>query len=108
MFYIKRWTKLRKLRKEKSRMQNIQVNHKWISAQKYARETGLGVEKVKQFIRAKKIEGEQTDDGYWKVKVYDNDAVSREIFEKEHARVIELETIVNSMKSMLEGVKTWN
>lgn len=43
--------------------------------------------------------------GYWKVKIYDNDAVSREIFEKEHARVIELETIVNSMKNMLEGVK---
>lgn len=43
--------------------------------------------------------------GYWKVKIYDNDAVSREVFEKEHARVIELETIVNSMKNMLEGVK---
>lgn len=52
-----------------------------------------------------RLKGLKLKSGYWKIKVYDNDAVSREIFEKEHARVIELETIVNSMKNMLEGVK---
>ena len=28
----------------------MSINHKWMSATEYARQTGLGVEKVKQFI----------------------------------------------------------
>ncbi len=87
-------------------MQNIQVNHKWLSAKAYAEQTGLGVEKVKQFIRAGKIEGEQTDDGYWKVKVYKDDAVSREEYNKVLEENTELKTTLNMMKKVLEGVKT--
>ena len=50
---------------------------------------GLGVEKVKQFIRDGKIEGEQTEDGYWKVKVYNDECVSKEVFDEEHQKRIE-------------------
>lgn len=85
-------------------MQNIQVNHKWISASEYAKQTGISPEKAIQMIHNGVLEGTQTDKGYWKVKVYKDDAVSREIYEKKCARVTELETIVNAMKIMLEGV----
>ncbi len=82
------------------------VNHKWISAKAYAEATGLGPEKVKQFIRTGKLEGLQTEDGYWKVKVYSEDAVSRKIYEKEVERRIEAETTLEMMKKILLGVKT--
>lgn len=79
------------------------VNHKWISAKAYAEATGLGAEKVKQFIRDGKLEGLQTEDGYWKVKVYDNDAVSRDVYEKEVERRVKAETKVELMKNILVG-----
>lgn len=79
------------------------VNHKWISAKAYSEATGLGVEKVKQFIRAGKLEGEQTKDGYYKVKIYDNDAVSREVYQKEVERRIEAEAKLELMKKVLIG-----
>ena len=82
-------------------MEKVQVNHKWLSAKAYAEQTGLGVDKVKQFIRTGKIEGEQTDDGYWKVKVYNDDAVSRVEYEAEHQRRIEAETTLALLKNIL-------
>lgn len=82
------------------------VNHKWISAKAYAEATGLGPEIVKQFIREGKLEGEITDDGYYKIKVYNEDAVSRDVYEKEMKRRIEAETALEMMKKILLGVKT--
>lgn len=79
------------------------INHKWVSAKAYAEATGLGVEKVKQFIRAGKLEGLQTEDGYWKVKVYDNDAVSRDVYEKLQERCLKAETTVELMRKVLIG-----
>lgn len=80
----------------------MEINHKWISAKKYAEETGLSPEKVTQFIRDGKIEGLQTDKGYWKVKVYKNDAVSREVYEKEHERRIEAENTIQMLRKILQ------
>lgn len=80
------------------------INHKWVSAKAYAEATGLGVEKVKQFIRAGKLEGFQTEDGYWKVKVYDNDAVSREVYEELLKKYERLEAISIGAYKLLEGV----
>ncbi len=82
----------------------MEVNHKWLSATEYAKQTGLGVEKVKQFIRDKKIEGEQTEEGFWKVKVYNEECVSKEIFEEEHQKRLEAETTIKIIKNMLKEV----
>lgn len=82
----------------------MEVNHKWLSATEYAKQTGLGVEKVKQFIRDKKIEGEQTEDGYWKVKVYNNECVSKEVFEEEHQKRVEAETTLKNIQNILKEV----
>ena len=82
----------------------MSINHKWMSATEYARQTGLGVEKVKQFIRDKKIEGEQTEDGYWKVKVYNDECVSKEVFDEEHHKRIEAETTLKNIQNILKEV----
>ena len=82
----------------------MEVGHKWISATEYAKQTGLGVEKVKQFIRDKKIEGEQTEDGYWKVKVYKDECVSKEVFNEEHQKRLEAEITLKNIKNMLREV----
>lgn len=82
-------------------MQGIEVNHRWVSASEYAKQTGLGVEKVKQFIRTGKIEGERTDDGYWKVKVYKDDAVAKKVFDEEHNKRIEAETTIKLLQNIL-------
>lgn len=79
------------------------INHKWVSAKAYAEATGLGAEKVKQFIRDGKLEGLQTEDGYYKVKVYNNDAVSQEVHQKVVERMVEAETKLEMMKNILEG-----
>lgn len=80
------------------------VNHRWMSATKYAQQTGLGVEKVKQFIREGKIEGTQTEEGYWKIKVYDNESVSKEVFEEEHQKRVEIENTLKIILNILKGV----
>lgn len=80
------------------------INHKWMSAKAYAEATGLGVEKVKQFIRDGKIEGLKTEDGYWKVKVYDNDAVSRDVYEDLLKKYENLKATVVGAYKILEGV----
>ena len=65
---------------------------------------GLGVEKVKQFIRDGKLEGEQTEEGFWKVKVYNDECVSKEVFEEEHQKRIEAETTLKNIQNMLKEV----
>lgn len=82
----------------------MSINYKWMSATEYARQTGLGVEKVKQFIIDKKIEGEQTRDGFWKVKVYNNECVSKEVFEEEHQKRVEAETTLKNIQNILKEV----
>lgn len=39
----------------------MQINHKWISAEAYAKATGLSPEKAKQMIRNGTLEGTQTE-----------------------------------------------
>lgn len=63
----------------------------------------LGVEKVKQFVRAGKLDGEQTDDGYWKIKVYNDDCVSKEVYDKEVERRIKAETTLETLKKIIGG-----
>lgn len=79
----------------------MEVNHKWLSARAYSQQTGLGEQIVKQFIRAGKLEGEQTEDGYWKVKVYKDDAVSRKEYEEVKRERDEAETTLNLLKKIL-------
>lgn len=81
------------------------LNHKWISAKAYSDATGLGVEKVKQFIRSGKLEGQITEDGYYKVKIYNNDSVSREVYEREVERRVKAETMLKSVKNLLQEVE---
>lgn len=77
------------------------INYKWYSAKAYSEATGLGQLIVKQFIRDGKLEGEQTEDGYWKVKVYDDDAASKKELEYWKERALKSEAKLDLMKSMI-------
>lgn len=54
---------------------------KYLSAEQYSKQSGLGVEEVKRQCRIGKINCLMTDGGYYKIPVYD-DAVSIEQYEK--------------------------
>lgn len=50
---------------------------KYVSAEEYSRRSGMGVEEVKRQCRIGNIPHVMTEKGYYKIKVYDNDVVSR-------------------------------
>lgn len=74
---------------------------KYISAEEYSRQSGLGVEEVKRQCRIGEIKCLRTEGGYYKIPVYDEDVVSKELYEEEHQAKIELETKLNLLKQVL-------
>ena len=82
-------------------MPKFQVNHKWLSANEYAKQTGISPEKAVQMIKNGVLEGTQTDKGYWKIKVYKDDAVPRKVFDEEHDKRIEAETTIKLFQNIL-------
>lgn len=73
---------------------------RYVSAEKYSKESGIGVEEVKRLCRTNQLKHYMTEGGYYKIAV-DDDSVSREIFEKERQRRIEAETKLELMKNIL-------
>lgn len=80
------------------------INHRWVSAKAYAEATGISPEKAIQMIHNGTLEGTQTDKGYWKIKVYDNDAVSKEMYEKLLKENERLKATLIGAHKLLEGV----
>ena len=73
---------------------------RYVSAERYSKESGIGVEEVKRLCRTNQLKHYMTEGGYYKIAV-DDDSVSREIFEKERQRRIEAETKLELMKNIL-------
>lgn len=76
----------------------MEVNHFYISAEAYSEQTGLGVEEVKRLCRIGRIPCERTKKGYYKIKLYKNDCVSKE----EYNRVIKEN---NELKQLLKTIR---
>ena len=55
---------------------------KYISAEQYSKQTGLGVEEVKRQCRLGNIQCLMTEGGYYKIPVYENSVVSKEEYDK--------------------------
>lgn len=80
---------------------------KFVSAEEYSRQSGIGVEQVKRLCRSGELEHYMTEGGYYKIKV-DSDSVTIEKYEKlkdENTRlktILEtiLETILNTAKQV--------
>nr|DAR19684.1 MAG TPA: Protein of unknown function (DUF3972) [Caudoviricetes sp.] len=74
---------------------------KYISAEEYARQSGMGVEEVKRQCRIGKIECLRTEKGYYKIPVYDNDAVSIEDYNKVKDENTKLKTILQQFNTTI-------
>lgn len=66
---------------------------KYISAEEYSRQSGLGVEEVKRQCRIGEIPCKRTEKGYYKIPIYE-DAVPVEEYNKLKEKCIKLETIL--------------
>ena len=74
---------------------------KYLSAEEYSRQSGLGVEEVKKQCNLGKIEHLRTEKGYYKIKVYDGDVVPKEQYENLLAEKVKLETQLANIKAIL-------
>ena len=71
---------------------------KFVSAEEYSRQSGLGVEEVKRQCNLGKLEHFKTEGGYYKIKVF-NDAVPIEQYEKVKEENIRLKTMLEQIKA---------
>lgn len=69
---------------------------KYISAERYSKESGMGVEEVKRQCRLGKISCIITEGGFYKIPVYD-DAVSKEEYQKVIQDNTRLKTILDTI-----------
>lgn len=74
---------------------------KYVSAEEYSRQSGMGVEEVKRLCRIGEIKCLRTEGGYYKIPVYNDDVVSKELYEEEKQKRIEAETKLNLLKQVL-------
>ena len=76
---------------------------KYVSAEEYSRQSGMGVEQVKKLCRSGELEHYMTQGGYYKIKV-DSDSVPIEKYievKQENSRLkTVLETIINTAKQV--------
>lgn len=76
---------------------------KYISAEKYSKESGLGVEEVKRLCRLGEIPCKMTEGGYYKIPIYE-DAVPKEQYEKVKEENIRLKTIIEQIGNTTKQV----
>lgn len=74
---------------------------KYISAEKYSKESGIGVEEVKRLCRTGQLKHFRTEGGYYKIAIYE-DTVPVEQYEEEKKKRIEAETTINLLKQILK------
>ena len=74
---------------------------KYISAEEYAKRSGLSPKKVKDMCKAGRLDFYMTEGGYYKIKEDDNNSVSKELYEKEKERRIKAETTLELIKKLL-------
>ena len=73
---------------------------RYVSAEEYSRQSGIGVEEVKRLCRTNQLKHYMTQGGYYKIAV-DDDSVSIEQFEEEHRKRIEAETTIAMLQKIL-------
>ncbi len=73
---------------------------KYISAEAYSRESGIGVEEVKRLCRTNQLKHFMTEGGYYKIAV-DDDSVPKETYEEEKQRRIEAENTIELFRKIL-------
>lgn len=76
---------------------------KYVSAEEYARQSGMGVQQVKKLCRNGELEHYMTEGGYYKIKV-DSDSVPIKKYQEVKDENIRLkailETVLNTVKQV--------
>lgn len=73
---------------------------KYVSAEEYSRQSGIGVEEVKRLCRTNQLKHFMTEGGYYKIAV-DDDSVPIEKYQEEKKKRIEAETKLELLKKIL-------
>lgn len=73
---------------------------KFVSAEEYSRQSGIGVEEVKRLCKTNQLKHFMTEGGYYKIAV-DDDSVPIEKYQEEKKKRIEAETKLEMLKKIL-------
>ena len=73
---------------------------KYVSAEEYSRQSGIGVEEVKRLCRTNQLKHFMTEGGYYKIAV-DDDSIPRTMYEEEQRKRIEAEAKLKLLKNIL-------
>lgn len=76
---------------------------KYVSAEEYSRQSGIGVEQVKKLCRNGELEHYMTEGGYYKIRV-DSDSVPREKYEEVKSENIRLKTVIETILNAAKQV----
>lgn len=74
---------------------------KYISAEEYAKRSGMGAEEVKRQCRIGQIKCLMTEKGHYKIPVYDNDSVPIEDYNKIKEENTKLKTILTQINTTI-------
>lgn len=87
------------------KMSEEEVPFFYMSPTEYSKQTGMWVEDIKRLIREGKLEGfHNKETGYYKVKVYKNEAVSRAEHEQVLQELTKYKTVVKTFLSATTAV----
>lgn len=85
------------------KMSEEEVPFFYMSPAEYSKQTGMWTEDIKKWIREGKLEGfHNKETGYYKVKVYKNEAVSRVEHEAVLQKLTRYETIIKTFLSAVD------
>ena len=73
---------------------------KYVSAEEYSRQSGIGVEEVKRLCRTNQLKHFMTEGGYYKIAV-DDDSVSKEKYEELKEKYLKLLSKVENAQKIL-------
>lgn len=73
---------------------------KFVSAEEYSRQSGIGVEEVKRLCRTNQLKHFMTEGGYYKI-AEDDDSVPIEKYQEEKRKRIEAETKLEMLRKIL-------
>lgn len=73
----------------------------YISAEEYAKRSGMGAEEVKRQCRIGEIKCLMTEKGHYKIPVYENDSVPREDYDKIKEENTQLKTILKQFNTTI-------
>ena len=77
---------------------------KFVSAEEYSRQSGIGVEEVKRLCKTNQLKHFMTEGGYYKIAI-DDDSVPKEQYDKVKDENTKLRTIIEIILTTANQIK---